>query len=792
MKFFVKNGINKKTVILVILIFNLINPNISEGYGGALFKPIFQLISGVGDLCLKGLQYMFMGDGDIMVEAPDKKTYIIEFSPGVIFSNRVPAFDVNFFNPKDDYISKQESIEIKEIDKIGGSSYTIPNDDILIEKKKLVEKYGYSSSKIEKDQLDVYEELSAWVKKIGTEGTKICEKWKYNEKTYYCVQQEIQSQVYVVNTYGVLSECSYNTPNSYQTTKFTYSLSLLEAEYKVTEGRHIPSSARTLKNTVATWYKALRAIALVGLLSVLVYIGIRILISSTGQEKAKYKKMIGDWMAAVCILFLLQYIMIFTLKITENITNALSVNIVSEDGRDNLMSDLREDLGNHDPSKIDFSITEVFIKTMMYIVLVIYTVVFTIQYLKRLLYMAFFTMIAPLIALTYPLDKIKDGQAQAFSMWVREYTFNALLQPMHLLLYYMFVASATSLVSQNPLYAVVAIGFLLPAEKFFRKMFGFEKASSAGQIGAAAGGALIMNAINKMGHRSGKQAAGKATGGEGTKATRMASSNANTIGTGGSNSTTAGGSSSGASGGSSGGGFGSARTANTHGATMGNALSGGGRSIRNGVSAVRRKYINKNTAKSVGRMARRGALGALGAATLGSAGLAAGIATGDLGKAMQYGAAGAGAGYMGANYAGDKLLSGEKNLRETFKEGAIGQDEYNNLKMDKAFYESDEFRGMLNDRELESGKKGRERTTAIRNAVQTYRDNGITDTSKIKSAMKEGLSPQEGAYAIKLAGMIGRSGWNNPKTREDFEKRYKSAIPGASGDKIWKSIESLL
>ena len=76
--------------------------------------------------------------------------------------------------------------------------------------------------------------------------------------------------------------------------------------------------------------------------------------------------------------------------------------------------------------------------------------------------------------------------------------------------------------------------------------------------------------------------------------------------------------------------------------------------------------------------------------------------------------------------------------------------------------------------------------------MQTYRDNGITDTSKIKSAMKEGLSPQEGAYAIKLAGRIGRSGWNNPKTREDFEKRYKSAIPGASGDKIWKSIESLL
>lgn len=549
------------------------------------------------------------------------------------------------------------------------------------------------------------------------------------------------------------------------------------------------SSAATLIDTVATWYKALRAIALVGLLSVLVYIGIRILISSTGQEKAKYKKMVNDWVAAICILFVLQYIMVFTLEITDKISDVLAASVVGEDGEDLVMSNLRTQVGDSE----DFS--TMFPQTVMYIALVIYTVIFTVQYLKRLIYMAFFTLIAPLIALTYPLDKIKDGQAQAFSMWVREYIFNALLQPMHLLLYYIFVSSAMNLVNQNPLYAIVAIGFLVPAEKFFRKMFGFEKASSAGPVGAAAGGALIMNAINKMGHRSGKQAAGKATGGEGSKSARMASSNANTIGTGGPNSTTAGGSSSGSSGGSSGGtagGFGLARTANTHGATMGSALSGGKRSIKNGLGAVGRKYVNKNTAKTVGRMARKGALGALGAATLGTVGLAAGVATGDLGKAMQYGAAGAGAGYMGANYVGDKLLSGEKNLRETFKEGAIGQDEYNNLKMDKVFYESDEFRGMLNDRELESGKTGRERTTAIRNAVQTYRDNGITDTSKIKTAMKSGLSAQEGAYAIKLADMIGRSGWNNPKTREDFEKRYKSAIPGANGDKIWNSIESLL
>lgn len=784
MKFFTSKETTKKIIIAILLVmsFNFITPVASQAdFGGALFKPISQLLCGVSDLVIKGLQKYFTGVGDIKyggISEIESDSFFIRYSPGIIFSGKVAGLKVNFINAKE---SDKETIadETFSWDEMGEySRNSLP---------------GFSDPNFNKDEVYCYTKITDnnWYE-LTTAKAHIIYTWEYNGQKYTAVNTNAKLEVkdflqmhYAnVNLLGGFVSSIKLIDTIISSTGNNWNLYRLNTTVNKTVTKS--SSAYLLQDTVATWYKALRAIALVGLLSVLVYIGIRVLISSTGQEKAKYKKMIGDWVAAICILFVLQYIMLFITEITQKITDVLSINIIGPNGEDVLMSNLRSNVGD----STDFS--EIFPEMLMYMVLVIYTVMFTIQYLKRLLYMAFFTMIAPLIALTYPLDKIKDGQAQAFSMWVREYTFNALLQPMHLLLYYMFVASATSLVSQNPLYAVVAIGFLLPAEKFFRKMFGFEKASSAGQIGAAAGGALIMNAINKMGHKSGKQAAGKATGGEGSKAARMASSNANTIGTGGPNSTTAGGSSSGSSGGGTAGGFGSARTANTHGATMGNALSGGGRSIRNGVSAVRRKYINKNTAKSVGRMARRGALGALGAATLGSAGLAAGIATGDLGKAMQYGAAGAGAGYMGANYAGDKLLSGEKNLRETFKEGAIGQDEYNNLKMDKAFYESDEFRGMLNDRELESGKKGKERTTAIRNAVQTYRDNGITDTSKIKTAMKSGLTPQEGAYAVKLADMIGRSGWNNPKTREDFEKRYKSAIPGASGDKIWKSIESLL
>ena len=52
--------------------------------------------------------------------------------------------------------------------------------------------------------------------------------------------------------------------------------------------------------------------------------------------------------------------------------------------------------------------------------------------------------------------------------------------------------------SQNLIYAVVAIGFMTPAEKLMRKFFGFEKAGTPGMFAGPAGAALMMGGINKL------------------------------------------------------------------------------------------------------------------------------------------------------------------------------------------------------------------------------------------------------------------------------------------------------
>jgi hypothetical protein len=136
---------------------------------------------------------------------------------------------------------------------------------------------------------------------------------------------------------------------------------------------------------------------------------------------------------------------------------------------------------------------------MCYLILVIFTVMFTFTYLKRVLYMAFLTLIAPVVALTYPIDKIGDGQAQGFNKWLKEYIFNLLIQPMHLLLYYILVTSAFELAGTNMIYSLVALGFMIPAEKLLRSFFGFEKAQTAPALGGPTGAALTMSALNKLG-----------------------------------------------------------------------------------------------------------------------------------------------------------------------------------------------------------------------------------------------------------------------------------------------------
>lgn len=279
---------------------------------------------------------------------------------------------------------------------------------------------------------------------------------------------------------------------------------------KTTSGQP-KSTATVLHDVVQKWYAVLRNIALIALLSVLVYIGIKIILSSSSEEKAKYKSKIINWVVAMVILFTLQYIMATAIYVVNLITDSISSGMKfstssgtgalegtefswNGDGYDAYITEIRTN------SEMAETTSEQLGYTIMYIALIVLTIMFSIIYLKRTVYISFLTMISPLIAMTYPIDKEGDGKAQAFGFWIKEYIFNIIMQPIHLLLYYIFVGSAIELASENVIYGLIALGMIIPAEKLVRQMFNIEKAGNDSSLSAGGffEGALAASAISNL------------------------------------------------------------------------------------------------------------------------------------------------------------------------------------------------------------------------------------------------------------------------------------------------------
>ena len=296
----------------------------------------------------------------------------------------------------------------------------------------------------------------------------------------------------------------------------------------VTEGGNVQTSASTiLRDSISRWYVTFRDLAIVLLLSVLVYIGIRILLSSTAPDKAKYKERLKDWLIGLCLVFTMHFIMAGILTITNQFNSLFSDmanNIKVIDDIENHVNDNGQGGNRVAPDGFITNLTglvryKVQAEEMetaaahgiLYIALIGFTLVFTMQYIKRVLYMAFFTMIAPLVALTYPIDKMRDGKAQAFNMWFKEYTMNAIIQPIHLILYSVLIGSAMDLATENIIYALVALGFMMPAEKFIKKMFGVE-AQTGSDSGSFAKGAITASLLSGR-----KKSGGKSTKSSGSK-----------------------------------------------------------------------------------------------------------------------------------------------------------------------------------------------------------------------------------------------------------------------------------
>lgn len=107
--------------------------------------------------------------------------------------------------------------------------------------------------------------------------------------------------------------------------------------------------------------------------------------------------------------------------------------------------------------------------------LVYYQVKFFIVYFKRLLEVGFLISISPLVTITYSIDKVGDGRAQAYKAWLTKIIYNIFIQLIHAIVYVVFIFSAAEIAKTVPIIGILFLTTLSRTEKIIKTTFGLSE-----------------------------------------------------------------------------------------------------------------------------------------------------------------------------------------------------------------------------------------------------------------------------------------------------------------------------
>jgi len=234
---------------------------------------------------------------------------------------------------------------------------------------------------------------------------------------------------------------------------------------------------KTMRETVAKFYIILRLIAITLSLVVLIYVGIRMALSAAASDKAKYKKMLIGWVESIILLFVMQYIMALIFNLGEVFTDML-----------NSMRTTLQAAGqsSFEESTLDKINSFLFLTngwnyafySVVFWFLVYIQTKFFVMYFRRVIVVGFLILISPLVTITYPLDKLGDSKAQAFSVWLFEFMMNVFIQPIQALIYLIMMFTAGEIAKYSTLVALLFLLSLTKVEKIVLHLFNLRNVAS--------------------------------------------------------------------------------------------------------------------------------------------------------------------------------------------------------------------------------------------------------------------------------------------------------------------------
>ena len=294
-----------------------------------------------------------------------------------------------------------------------------------------------------------------------------------------------------------------------------------------------------VRQGIAGWYSTLRTVAIMGMLAMLIYLAIRMALSTVAGEKGNYKSKFVDWLVGFIIVITIHYFMIAIITVNNQFvkmldfsasssTTSTTQNTIEGDpdevtaneqfgtmisGLSTVGGTSNQNASDNEQSiyetvriqAYDIQATTGWAATLIYMVLVYYLIRFVVFYTGRLFTLAILTIISPLMGVLYAMNKRK----YPLKNWGLEYGHNVLIQLVHAIIYSAFISIALQLTKtstfKGAIIAIIFLGFIFSAEEIVKKIFAFDKSKS---LSSLAKSSLTATAVYMGARRFGKKSIG--------------------------------------------------------------------------------------------------------------------------------------------------------------------------------------------------------------------------------------------------------------------------------------------
>lgn len=225
-----------------------------------------------------------------------------------------------------------------------------------------------------------------------------------------------------------------------------------------------------LRMKIAQWYVAIRTICIILLLFTLIYLGIRTAIASVAKEKSEYKQKLVSWVVSFLIVMFIHYFMILILNFNE-----IAISWITPPGGAEASASIYEQMRSN---AYEIPATKGWTGAIVYVFLVYYLIKMLFFYFKRVLIVYILAILSPAMGIAYSIQRI-NGKSKALGVWVKEFSFNVIIQFVHALIYTIMMnfilamipnITATSAIPFSVLLFVL-LNFILDVEDIIKNIF---------------------------------------------------------------------------------------------------------------------------------------------------------------------------------------------------------------------------------------------------------------------------------------------------------------------------------